>query len=347
MASPPLPPGSGEAHPAGWPEALRPLAEHFLTCEFSSLTLHGEPITYPVTPYPGQEGRTIDVSTGLTYPAKAERARRNPGVGLLFSNPLGSGMMRPPIALVMGLATVRDRDLQANTDRYVNASLTRLAGMYRGVPSLLLQHQAWYFARIWIQVTPLRVLWWPEGNLDAPPHSWKAPAGLEVPPSDPPPAGKAPPSGAKAPADWHAGATAALRRYGPPVLTVVDEEGFPAPVRVRQASLAPEGFRLDVPVGIPFPLQGPACLTFHTHSQTFTTQENTVFAGTVTRTGAGVWFAVKRQLADWSVGRSRLTAAWSFVARGHQLRNRLAPEAVRRGQDIPQVHLPGKQMNHA
>ena len=35
----------------------------------------GAPVTAPVTPYRGE--RTLDVSTGLTYPLKAERARRH------------------------------------------------------------------------------------------------------------------------------------------------------------------------------------------------------------------------------------------------------------------------------
>ncbi len=82
---------------------LESIVDHtarFVTTEYASLTSSSAPITWPVTPYRGVTGRTVDVATGLTYPLKAERARRNPKVALSFSYPAGSGIDRP--------ATVRD-----------------------------------------------------------------------------------------------------------------------------------------------------------------------------------------------------------------------------------------------
>jgi len=60
-----------------------------LTCHYASLTRDERPITWPVTPYVNDDRRSVDVSTGLAYPAKAERARRNPNVGLLFQDAVG------------------------------------------------------------------------------------------------------------------------------------------------------------------------------------------------------------------------------------------------------------------
>lgn len=71
-------------NPAGWPEELLPLFERAITVEYASLTRANTPVTYPVPPYVGDEVLTLDVSTGLTYPTKAERARRNPNVALLY-----------------------------------------------------------------------------------------------------------------------------------------------------------------------------------------------------------------------------------------------------------------------
>ena len=189
-------------NPAGWPRELLSVFERSLTVEYASLTRAGQPITFPCTPYVGDDGRTLDVSTGLTYPAKAERARRNPKVAILFSDPVGSGLEKPPVVLVQGLATVRDRDLQAGSDRYIRLNMARFPEAYKGQPAFLLKQQQWYYTRIWILVTPLKVTWWPEGKVDAPPQVWTAPEGTTAPASDPAPA--APPSGPwnKEAADW-------------------------------------------------------------------------------------------------------------------------------------------------
>ena len=123
----------------------------------------------------------MDVSTGLTYPSKAERARRNPKVALLFSDPVGTRLSKPPVVLVQGLAAVRDADLQANTDRYLRLSKKKVPEAYAGMPAFLLTRMTWYFVRIWIQVTPLRILWWPDGDTDRQPECWEAPQDIIVP----------------------------------------------------------------------------------------------------------------------------------------------------------------------
>ena len=69
-----------------------------------------KPITWPVTPYYRPGDPCIDVTTGLGYPKKADDARANPLVSLLFSDPTGSGLQDPPIVLVQGSADVDDRE---------------------------------------------------------------------------------------------------------------------------------------------------------------------------------------------------------------------------------------------
>jgi hypothetical protein len=311
--------------------------ERAITTEYASLTARGAPLTYPVTPYIAENGKTLDVSTGLTYPSKAERARRNPKVALLYSDPVGTRLSKPPVVLVQGLAAVRDADLQANTDRYLRQSFKKVPEAYAGMPSFLLRRLPWYFVRIWIQVTPLRILWWPEGNLDRQPESWQAPQDIIAPESDPAPAGKSPGSWKEGPADWRPGASYAIQRLGNPVVTVVDGQGFPFPMRVRGASLTPDGFHFDIPVGLPANLYGPACLTFHTHPEQFTGQQNMVFTGGVEKGGA---FVVEKQIGDWSLAGSKLRATWEFMNNGRKLAPRLAEEARRRGQAVPAIRLP-------
>jgi hypothetical protein len=333
-------------NPTGWPEELLPLFERAVAVEYASLTRAGNPVTYPVTPYVGEDATTLDVSTGLTYPAKAERARRNPKVALLYSDPLGSGLEEAPVALVQGLATVRDADLQANTDRYVRLSMAKFPAAYEGQPRFLLRNTGWYFARIWIEVTPTRMLWWPSGRLDEPPREWVAPAGTQAPPSDPPPPGGQPAAWMGRPSsEWRQAAERAAREFPFRDLTLVGDDGFPLCLPVKEISTTPVGFRLRTARAQGTPPEGPACLTFHTYSPNFTTQQNRVLVGRISPTGDGALvFEAERLLGNWDISDNKLGFMFDFMFRkGRRLRPRLKAEASRRGQPVPKVRFPGEQ----
>jgi hypothetical protein len=315
-----------------YPSELLPIFQKSITCEYATLTAKGEPITVPVTPYMGEN--TLDVSTGLTYPTKAERPRRNPKVALLYSDPVGSGLQNPAIVLVYGHAAVRDANLQTNTDRYVAYTYKALS-----MPPFMLRRFRFYFARIWVEVTPLKILWWPNRDLDAAPQRWDAPAGLALPPSDPAPTGKSLGSWQAAPQDWREGAAYAAQNLGTPILTVVDADGYPVPFRVKSAQLLTEGFQLEIGRGAPTPAAGKACLTFHTHPEIFTGQENMIFVGEMRPDNL---FKVERRLGDWSLPQKGLGPLASFVRNGIRLNPRLQAEAARRGQPVPIVRLPGE-----
>jgi hypothetical protein len=315
--------------------------QQFITAEYASLTRGGEPITTPVTPYVGAAG-TLDISTGLTYPTKAERARRNPHVALLYSDPKGSGLQDAPMVLVQGRAAVRDADLQANTDRYMRESARKLPAASAGMPPFLLRTMGYYYTRIWVEILPTRVLWWPAGQLDTPPQVWEAPVETVYPESDPSPAGKAPGAWKDAPPDWKAGAERAVEALGLPVLSVTGADGWPYLMRARSVALTAEGFELAMPGGITWPATGPACLTFHYHPEQFTGQENMMFVGTARQDGSTVRVDISRRIGDWSAGgNNRMRGLWSFVTAGFRLRPRLREECMRRNQPVPKINLPG------
>lgn len=323
-----------------WPVELLPLFERAMTCEFATLTRQGVPITHPLIPYPAEDGLTLDVSTSLASPAKAERARHNPRVALLYSDKIGFDVSPPPLALVYGLASVSDADVQSNTDRYVKLSLAKSPAAFRGIPSRLLQRFDWYFARIWIRVTPLRILWWPTRNTDEMPRVWQAPADIQPRPSDPPPASRNPVATKGYTKEWRKVASHAISRLGKPVLTTVDAGGFPVPMRALHVLQHSDGFLLQMPSGAPSITAGPACLTFHTHAQVFSGQENKSFLGQVVMSdGREIRFEVERLLPDWSFPGSRLSAALAFVASGYHLAPRLETECLRRRQPVPIVRI--------
>ena len=337
-------PGSKDPSAAAWPDALSSVFAGSVTAEYASLTREGAPVTVPTTPYVGSG--TLDISTGLTYPTKAERARRNPKVCLLFADPVGSTAgAGAPVVAVQGMAAVRDADLQANTDRYVRVSNDKLPAATKGQPRWVLRRMAWYYVRIWVEITPVRILWWPDRSLSAPPQVWTAPE-RPWPASDPAPDGSPPPAWLPAPTAWSEEAHHALDQLPWCDLTVVDDDGFPLVVPVTGATLHAEGFTLELGTGVPWPTPGAGadalngCVTFHTHGEQFTGQENRTFVGRF-NAESGV-FLVDRALADWSLAGGRAKIATGFLGSGRKLRPRLRAQAARRHQPVPKVRFPGE-----
>ena len=76
---------------ASLPDAVQAVFDRFITTEYTTIDGAGRPITWPVTPYYRLGDPCIDVTTGLGYPKKANDARDNPKVSLLFSDPLAAG----------------------------------------------------------------------------------------------------------------------------------------------------------------------------------------------------------------------------------------------------------------
>jgi hypothetical protein len=333
-------PWSPQAGDTTWPQELRSPFERAITAEYASLSSSGTPVTVPVTPYVEPSRNTIDLSTGLTYPAKAERARRDPRVCLLFGDPVGRDVDGSPVVVVQGLATVRDSDLQANTDRYVRLSLQKLPAATAAVPRSVLRRVPWYFARIWVEVTPLHMKWWRSRDLSEAPSQWDAPEGTAAPLSDPAPVGKQPRPWLAPPASWRDTAERSLRSMELSDITTIDANGFPLCVPVKRAGLVDDGFLLELGVGAPELHEGSACLTMHVHDEEFSGQENRTFVGSV-EFARGHWrLKVERVLGHWSLPGGRLRKGVDFWAKGRKLSPRLAQEAKRRFQRVPAVRFP-------
>jgi hypothetical protein len=316
-----------------WP-IIRDQAAGFITTEYASLDRSGAPITWPVTPYPGINAHSVDVSTGLTYPLKAERARRNPKVSLSFSQPLGSGLADPATFVIHGLATVRDADLRANSARYLAESYARAPQLFDGIPTPVLRRMAFYWARIWIEITPVRVLWWPGGDLEAA-QLWQPQTPPAAPPSDPAPVGRGAGSwNTRDPVHWRVRVRGALDRLGMPVLTSITPDGWPLPLRVRDAEQTHNRFRVRPPAGVDV-VDGPACLTFHTHGEVFDSQENISVIGRCRNGGEYVDFDAERTLNEIILPANPLRRAVYMMSAGRRLRRRLGSEARRRGQRVP------------
>ena len=90
----------------------------YFTCEFTTLSRDGSPVTWPVSPTLLPDGRFV-AATSIGLPQKAFNIRRNPKVSLLFSDPTGSGVTEPGAVLIQGDATAEDlivTDMLSNPD---------------------------------------------------------------------------------------------------------------------------------------------------------------------------------------------------------------------------------------
>ena len=278
------------------PDEVREPFERFITCEYTTVDARQRPIVWPVTPYYRDGAATVDVTTGLGYPKKADDAARNPHVALLFSDPTGSGIETGIQVLMQGTAEVDDRDLAANRERYWRQAWEKLPGTRSMHPPKLLRGLFnWYYTRVYVHVRPERVFVWPDGDVGKAPqvhgaHMEEVRSGHSEEPLEP----HEPPTGGVVP--WDGRMEELGRRHETAVLAWVAPDGFPLAVRLP-ASADPDArritFRTD-PVGLPL-AEGPACLTAHRHSPDFSWQENFQIRGDLLRAG-GAWRLVPHRL---------------------------------------------------
>jgi hypothetical protein len=265
---------------------------------------------------------TIDVATGLSYPAKAERARRNPKVGLLME-----GGADEPVVAMRGIAAVRDANLQRNAVRYI--SETGFRGIAFGLDWAGARKAVWYFTRIIVEVMPARIMWWYNpAAMDGAPHVWNAPAGTVFPQSDPKPEGQTSPASKWPQRTWREIAEGAMARGVDGHLVLVDDDGFPLSFRARGIELVDDGFRVVMPRGLPLRGTGKATLTF---------EGIETLVGDATVEGGTTVLKVERALPEHPLMKNPIEVLQPSDAVRRQLMARLEAETRRRGQPIPTI----------
>lgn len=302
------------------PRPVVDLLESSMFSEFATVSGAGVPIDTPTYFFPDDDLSAVGVATGLSYPAKAERARRNPKVGLLIE-----GLPGEPVVAIRGMAAVRDANLQANAERYI--AETGFEMFSYGLSWGQAKQAVWYLTRIIIEVTPEKILWWDNADaMERPPHVLTAPAGTVFPQSDPAPPGKTSPASQWEQRSWQDRAKEALASDSPAHLTLCDADGFPLPIRAREFELVGDRFRLVMPRGAPWSGAGKATLTFR-GLQTF--------VGEATVQDGATWLAVERTLPEHPLMKDPVQVLQPSDEVKAQLLARLGEETRRRGQSIP------------
>jgi Pyridoxamine 5'-phosphate oxidase len=268
------------------PQEAREAFDRFITTEYTTVAASQQPIVWPVTPYYSHGAETIDITTGIGYPKKADDAQRNPLVALLFSDPTGCGIDSGIQVLVQGTADVDERDLAANRERYRRESVEKLPATKDMLPPKWLEGLfGWYFDRIYVKVRPERVFVWPRGDLAEPPDVYGARieevrSGHSEEPCEPHE------EAAGGDIAWDSRISELGSRHRTAVLAWVAPDGFPLAARLS-VEVDTAGRRINLgspPAGLPV-AEGKACLVAHAHAPDFTWQENFQVRGDLVRDG--------------------------------------------------------------
>jgi hypothetical protein len=278
------------------PVQIQEVFDRFVTTEFTTVDAAGQPITWPLTPYYRPGDPCIDVTTGLGYPKKANDARANPKVAMLFSDPTGSGLDGTPQVLVQGTAQVDDRDLEANRDRYKRELAEKLPGAAEQMPPKVFDRfLTWYLTRIYIHVRPERIYVWADADPAREPQLFDAHMEEVRSGHDEEPLGLHAAAQGGQPA-WDPRIEELGANYPQAAVSLVAPDGFPFSVRLPvQVDRAARRVRLGgAPVGVPWQ-PGLACLVAHDHSPRFTWQRNFQVRGDLVEED-GAWAIVPRKL---------------------------------------------------
>ena len=316
---------------ASLPADVQAVFDRFITTELTTIDGHGQPITWPVTPYYSPGARCIDVTAGLGLPKKAHDARNNPLVSLLFSDPTGSGLTDPPMVLVQGSADVDDRDLEANRLRYAIEADEKLPGAAKlHPPEPIRRMLKWYYTRIYIHVRPERVYAWPRGDISAAPELFDAHMEeVRSGHSEEPPRFHASPEGGAS--GWHPRISELGTVYPTAVLSLVSPDGFPFAVRVPvRIDGAARWIRIEAEPD-PMPFQpGLACLAAHTHGPEFSWQQSFQVRGDLVQGDDGWALIPHKFVGGFELPNSRLAMFRANVSKARRFHRTAKRELARR-----------------
>jgi len=141
------------------PEPVADLLELALVAELSVVRRDGRAVTYPLIPL--LDGGRIYLTSSALFSRKLDHVRRNPNVAVSITDPIAVGGRQDRMT-IQGVARVIEDDPHGGWERL-------LPTWQRKEPAIVafLQQRValpLFFERALIEVTPLRVAYWSDGD---------------------------------------------------------------------------------------------------------------------------------------------------------------------------------------
>jgi general stress protein 26 len=147
------------------PEPVEELLQNALVGELTVVRPDGRPVTYPLIPL--WDGERIYMTSSVLFSRKLRHLKRNPRVSVSLTDPVALGG-RADRATIQGDARIVEDDPHADWERVLpiwRAKEPAIEQFYRMRVALPL-----FFERSLIEITPRRVLHWPDGRPDRAPE---------------------------------------------------------------------------------------------------------------------------------------------------------------------------------
>jgi general stress protein 26 len=149
---------------AAMPDPVARLLEAALVGELTAIDRRGRPVTYPLIPL--WDGEKVYLTSSALFSRKLDHIRGNPRVSLSITDPVAVGGATDR-ATIQGDARIIEEDPHGGWERL-------LPIWERKEPSIVLFLKArvalpLFFERALIEITPRRVLYWPDGDATTPP----------------------------------------------------------------------------------------------------------------------------------------------------------------------------------
>jgi len=148
------------------PAEVKDLLENALVCEFTVVGKRGEPVTHPLLPL--WDGERIYMTSSVSFSRKLDHIKRDPRVSLAITDPVAAGGLEARCT-IQGTARIIEDDPHETWEQV----LPLWRAKEPAIDFFLSKRFALplFFERAIIEVTPERVLWWPNGDVSKVPHT--------------------------------------------------------------------------------------------------------------------------------------------------------------------------------